>query len=95
MPVYLDPMVNHRRRIGRAGPRWCHMIADSLDELHAMADRIGMRRFWFQGTRASLPHYDIGTDAKRAAAIAAGAIDCDRAVFVQHLRRIRAALQES
>lgn len=87
MAVYVDPMVDHGKRIGRAGPRWCHMIADSLDELHAMADRIGLRRTWFQN--GSLPHYDIGTGRVRALAVAFGAVPCGRGVFVQHMQRIR------
>jgi hypothetical protein len=87
--VYLDPMVDHGKRIGRAGPRWCHMIADSLDELHGLAVRIGLRRAWFQS--GSSPHYDLGSERVRGAAIGAGAIECDRRTFVAHLQRIRAA----
>jgi hypothetical protein len=37
-----------------------------------LADRIGVQRKWFQ-RYASAPHYDIG-EAKRALAVAAGAI---------------------
>jgi len=46
-----------------------HMIADSDQELHAMADRIGVKRKWFQSD-----HYDICL-AMRIKAIAAGAIE--------------------
>lgn len=88
MSVYLDPMVDWGKRIGRAGPRWCHMLADTLDELHAMADKIGLRRAWFQD-HASMKHYDIGTDRIRALAVAAGAVECDRRTFVGHMRRLR------
>jgi hypothetical protein len=90
MAVYVDPMVDHGKRIGRAGPRWCHMIADSLDELHEMAARIGLKRGWFQPR--SFPHYDLGTAGKRAGAVLCGAIECDRRVFVDHMRRIRGAM---
>jgi hypothetical protein len=59
------------------------------DELHAMADRIGVARRWFQAPpKASFWHYDIAK-SKRALAVAAGAIDCDRNTFVAALRRIR------
>lgn len=88
MTVYIDPMVDYGRRIGRAGPRWCHMIADNLDELHAIANEIRLRRRWFQGS-ASVPHYDLGTDGMRERAIAAGAVECVRRAFVDHLRRIK------
>jgi hypothetical protein len=88
MPVYVDPMVDHGRRIGRAGPLWCHMIADTLDELHAMAWRVGLHN-WFQ-EHGSFPHYDIGSERLRARAVELGTIECDRRTFVGHLRRIRA-----
>lgn len=57
----------------------CHMIADTLDELHMMADKIGMERRWFQAPpKASHPHYDI-PENKRAKALAHGAIEvCQR-----------------
>lgn len=35
-----------------------HMIGDTLDELHAMADRIGVARKHFQD-KPGKPHYDI------------------------------------
>ena len=90
MPVYVD-----RANIGVRGMSMAHMIADSLDELHAMADRIGMQRSWFQDpknstkqTPISFPHYDVAA-SKRTLAIKFGAIDCDRKTFVDHLRRLR------
>lgn len=67
----------------------CHMIADAPDELHAMADRIGVSRSYFQTPpKASFWHYDIAK-SKRALAVAAGAIECGRNDFVGHVRRIR------
>jgi hypothetical protein len=84
VPVYVD-----RARNGFGRMLMCHMIADTPDELHAMADRIGVARRWFQTPpKASFWHYDIA-QTKRALAIAAGAIDCERNAFVEHLRRIR------
>lgn len=64
MPVYVD---NMRAPYGRL--IMCHMIADTDDELHAMADAIGVQRKWHQGD-----HYDICL-SKRAKAVSLGAIE--------------------
>lgn len=70
--------------------KMCHMIADSLDELHMMADAIGINRKWFQdhGT----PHYDI-CQSKRKLALSKGAIPADRHKIVALIRewRVKAA----
>ena len=52
-----------------------HMLANDIDALHAMADRIGLRRAWFQGDK-TFPHYDL-TASKRALAVAAGAVEIE------------------
>ncbi|GGX74959.1 hypothetical protein GCM10011309_26440 [Litorimonas cladophorae] len=74
MSVYVDPA-----KFPFRGYIMCHMIADSLDELHQMADLIGMERRWFQTPpKASHPHYDIPED-KRSHAISLGAVEvCSR-----------------
>lgn len=64
MTVYVDDMRARFRTM-----IMCHMIADTEAELHAMADRIGVARKWFQGD-----HYDIA-ESKRALAVAAGAVE--------------------
>lgn len=72
--------------------RWCHMTADSRDELDAMADRIGLRRDWIQHPGTSREHYDV-TEPKRRAAVAAGAVERDwREMTVERLSLRRAAL---
>lgn len=66
MPVYVDDM---HAPFGRM--LMCHMVADTLDELHAMADRIGVARRWYQGPPVTRwPHYDIAL-SKRALAVVA------------------------
>jgi hypothetical protein len=67
--------------------KMCHMVADTLDELHAMADRIGIKRKWFQ-VGAREPHYDICL-AKRALAIEAGAVEVSTRQLVEILRGYR------
>jgi hypothetical protein len=64
----------------------CHLVADTLEELHAMADRIGLRRAWFQPN--SHPHYDVSR-SKRALTIQAGVIEVDRNGLVAVMRRNR------
>lgn len=69
MTVYVDDM---RATYGRMV--MCHMIADTDDELHAMAAKIGVARRWWQGPPKHRSHYDIAL-SKRALAVAAGAIE--------------------
>lgn len=89
MSVYVDNLQNWgQSRTWRLGAS-CHMIADTLDELHEMADSIGMKRAWFQA-KASTPHYDL-TASRRDKAVKLGATVLDRAAFVAKLQEIRAA----
>lgn len=67
MTVYVDDMAAAYGRM-----KLCHMLADTDDELHAMADRIGIPRKWHQKSGTAHSHYDIAL-AKKAAALAAGA----------------------
>jgi hypothetical protein len=67
--VYVDDM---KAAFGRM--KMCHMLADSDVELHAMADRIGVARRWHQAPPRHASHYDIAL-SKRAAAVAAGAVE--------------------
>jgi hypothetical protein len=69
MTVYVDDM---RAPFGRM--LMCHMLADTDEELHAMADRIGVARRWWQSpAKTSGSHYDIA-QSKRALAVKAGAV---------------------
>ncbi|WP_404291484.1 DUF4031 domain-containing protein [Microvirga sp. RSM25] len=73
MPVYVDDV-----RIPYGRMLMCHMWADTREELHAMADRIGVRRKWFQRPpKASWEHYDICL-TKRAQTVRYGAIVTDK-----------------
>lgn len=87
MSVYVDSAF-----IGFGRMKMCHLIADTPAELHAMADKIGVARRWFQDPKTmkkvSTPHYDV-SKSKRELAIEAGAIVCERNAFVEHVRRIR------
>lgn len=73
MAVYVDDM--HLSPLGQLGRmKMCHMIADTTDELLAMADKIGVARKWIQKRGTANEHFDIAT-SKRALAVQAGAIE--------------------
>lgn len=59
--------------------KMCHLLADSVEELHEMADKIKVPRKWFQSAR--YPHYDI-CKSKRALAVEFGAKEVGRKEFV-------------
>lgn len=82
MTVYVDQA---RNGLGRM--IMCHMIADTLDELHKMADAIGMKRSWFQA-HASFPHYDVAL-GRRAAAVRLGAVEITRQECAALMKRLR------
>lgn len=81
MTVYVDSAKNPYR-----GMIMCHMMADSLDELHEMADQIGVQRKWFQSK--SIPHYDICI-SKRMLAIKHGALEIDRRKLIELVKKYR------
>jgi uncharacterized protein DUF4031 len=73
-----------------SGLRWCHLLADDLDELHRFAALLGIKRTSFQGPpRSATPHYDL-TGYERAKAIRLGAVVCDREQIVLVRRRLHA-----
>jgi len=87
--VYVDNLRSWGWKLRGRQVESCHMIADTLEELHAMAGAIGAKHEWFQPT--SFPHYDL-TASRRASAVYYGAIEVGRREFVAHMRRLRAGL---
>jgi len=45
---------------------WCHMVADSIEELHVFADKLGINRQRFQD-KPFRPHYDLRPRTRRKA----------------------------
>lgn len=73
MTVYVDDMF--RYPMGQFGRmKMSHMVADTEDELLAMADRIGLNRRWLQCRNEGRHrlHFDVSMEY-RARAVAAGA----------------------
>ena len=83
MSVYVDEPIWSYKRM-----KMCHMVADTPDELHEMANLLGLKRHWFQGGNFSLPHYDI-CKSKRALAIKYGAIEIDKYKLVEMIKANR------
>lgn len=72
MTVYVDDM-RMPARVGRINARWSHLMADTDDELHAFARRLGLKRSWAQYPGTWKSHYDV-TDTMRDRAIKLGAV---------------------
>ena len=81
MAVYIDDAVHAWR-----DKRWAHLLADTLDELHAMAARLGIPRRAFQN-KLSGAHYDVPSEL-RDQAIAYGTVPISRHTHRELLRRL-------
>ena len=81
MTVYVDDAVTLWR-----GQRWAHLMADTLVELHAFAQALGLRRDSFQDKRSGA-HYDVPA-ALRAQALALGAVPISRHVDRAQVRAV-------
>ena len=91
MAVYVAHAFAHAGRGGWSGGG--HLQADTAEELHAFAARLGLRRHWFQHRpgRPDRDHYDL-TARLREQALAAGAIAEDRRAGVARRQRARRRL---
>ena len=84
MAVYVDAAIWRWK-----GLRWCHLLADDVDELHRFAQGIGVKPTSYQGPpRTATPHYDL-TGYERRLALRAGAIACSRQEIIAVARVMR------
>ena len=97
MTVYVDDMYTtkmgeYKTSSGRVY-KMIHMIADTDEELHAMAERIGVARQHYQAPPEHDSHYDIAM-SKRTLAVAAGAqrITYRQAAAMNYRRRVTGVL---
>jgi allophanate hydrolase subunit 1 len=86
MAVYVDNM-----KAAFRGMIMCHMLADSDEELHAMAARLSLKMEWHQKPGTVHSHYDIAL-SKRRLAVHFGAIEITRSQLVAILKKKREAL---
>lgn len=81
--IYVDVLRRH------PSGEWCHLFSDeSTDELHELADRIGMKRAWYQSS-SDMPHYDL-RPSMRVKALAAGAREISDKNMVAIIQKWRA-----
>lgn len=82
MAVYVDNM-----RIAWRGKFWCHLVADTIYELHEFAASLNLPISWFH-RKASHPHYDITVEV-RSKAIELGAEEADRRVVLKIAKTLK------
>lgn len=71
--IYVDELKEYDWVVRGKETASCHMFADgNLEELHAFANKIGLKREWLHDSRH--PHYDL-TPSKRKLAVEFGAIE--------------------
>lgn len=87
MSVYVD---NGRKRY--RGLLMCHMVADTDEELHAMADVLGIDRKHHQCAGTEKSHYDICQE-KRAIAVKHGATEVSQKDVVRIVQARRATVK--
>jgi len=89
MAVYVDPP---RQRFQRM--IMCHMVADTTEELLAMAKRIGVDSKHIQCAGSATEHFEI-CRSKRAEAIKAGAVEAAPRDVVRLIRHKRISKEKS
>lgn len=84
MTVFVDDVQHSFRNM-----KMCHLWADTIDELHDFAMRLGLRMEWFQcPPKASWEHYDISLSVKKKA-LKMGAVLTDKYGPVVHVAQRR------
>lgn len=86
MSVYVDNARIPFRR-GQRVLRMSHMLADTTEELEAMARQLGLQPKWIQYPGTYREHYDVCA-TKRAKAVQLGAVEVD-SMFLVKLRQKR------
>jgi hypothetical protein len=87
MTVYVDDM--YKSPMGQFGRmKMSHMIADSTEELLAMANKIGLDRKWIQKAGSPYEHFDVSISLRNKA-IAFGAVEVTTRELVIKQREMR------
>ena len=87
--VYVDPIRPCLKTKRWPYTKGAHLVADTVEQLHDFAGRLGLQRSWFQD-RPGLPHYDV-TEGMRWQAIRKGAIEITQKQLVEMMQVNRKA----
>lgn len=96
MTVYVDDVYIAADVPGvRSNARWCHLMADSNEELVEFASSVGINPNWIQEPRKRYgAHFDV-VKSTRARCVKAGAVEIDwrdMGDILRQLRRTHASL---
>lgn len=87
MSVYVDEMMVCLRNKNWPYSQACHLVADSVEELHEFAGRMRLKPSWFQD-KPELPHYDL-TKGMRLLAVKLGAVEIDGKKIIELMKKNR------
>lgn len=85
--IYVDALIAYGKSATWKYDESCHLFADTQYELHTFAQKIGLKRAWFQD-HDLLVHYDL-TKSKRAVAVKMGAKEVDRKFLIQFMDNLK------
>ena len=88
MGVYVDDLRPVMRNKSWPYHTACHLVADTVSELHAFARKLSLRRSWYQSNNNNLPHYDL-TENKRGQAVRFGALEITDRRLVEMIQKHR------
>ena len=89
MTVYIDRLFKRSPKNPQArkfGYLWCHLLADSIEELHDFAKELGLKKIYYQ--HKPLGHYDL-TPNKQKLALKLGAQKISTREYLVRLRTSR------
>jgi len=89
---YVDRLIDYTGRVPYRHKVWCHLVADSDDELLAGAAELGLSEAWMQGTRGWDSHFDLPAPL-RPGALDLGALEVDFRFLGRRTRARRAAMK--
>jgi hypothetical protein len=89
---YVDRLIDYTGRVPYRHKVWCHLVADSDQELLACAAELGLSEAWLQGSRTWDTHFDLPAPL-RPAAMQLGAVEVDFRFMGRRTRARRSALK--